>query len=303
MAVRLDTVSNSSLPASERAALLADRLWFSRAGAGLRTACSETAGLAAPVWCVGCCAEDTDLCPECVTDLRRATRLPFRAEAAASALPLLQDDVSEAGFSVMPVYAAARYEHVMARAVPAFKDREFLRLERVLAPALSHAVAEALRRLPAVGPQRGGQVLLVPAPPSPHSWLRRGFDPLERLLDTAGLSEHRIRVLAMRKEPTNGLGSLLRWRAAGQKTRGARERRSRLAGTFCAAPAQRNPAPEVLLVDDVMTTGATLAEMHRALSAAGHQVRGAVVLAAAPNPSSALCDDFPSGGDAADVSS
>lgn len=292
----------SPLDALERAALLADRLWFSRVGAILRAACTEAVGLAAPVWCVGCGAEDSDLCDDCAAGIRRAVRVPFRSENAALALPLLHDEDSEAGFSVLPVYAAGRYEGAMARAVLAFKDREFLRLERVLAPAMGRAVAEALRRLPAVHQQTGRSVLLVPAPSSPRSRLRRGFEPLERLLDVAGFGEQRVRALAP-MEGTTGMMGLLRGRGGSQKVRGARERRSRLAGTFCAAAPPGSPVPEVLLVDDVMTTGATLAEMYRALTAAGHEVRGAAVLAAAPTPASALDDDFPAKGDAAEDSS
>lgn len=43
------------------------------------------------------------------------------------------------------------------------------------------------------------------------------------------------------------------------------------------------PRSSCLLVDDVLTTGATLGECRRVLEAGGHRVLGALVLAATPS--------------------
>jgi len=55
------------------------------------------------------------------------------------------------------------------------------------------------------------------------------------------------------------------------------ERTANLHGALRATTAVRGP---VLVVDDVVTTGATLVEAARALTAVGHQVAGAAVVAA-----------------------
>jgi orotate phosphoribosyltransferase len=58
----------------------------------------------------------------------------------------------------------------------------------------------------------------------------------------------------------------------------AAERAANLANRMRAAPGAAGRP--VLLVDDIVTTGATLAEASRALRAAGWQVCGAAVIAA-----------------------
>jgi len=63
-----------------------------------------------------------------------------------------------------------------------------------------------------------------------------------------------------------------------QTRRSAEERRGRLIGAF-AARADRVAGARVIVVDDVSTTGATVAEAARALESAGARAVGALVLA------------------------
>jgi predicted amidophosphoribosyltransferase len=58
------------------------------------------------------------------------------------------------------------------------------------------------------------------------------------------------------------------------------ERFSNMKGVYRAKPAAAGR--KVILVDDVMTTGATLLECARALRAGGAEVLGAAVLASTP---------------------
>jgi ComF family protein len=95
---------------------------------------------------------------------------------------------------------------------------------------------------------------LVPVPPRPGKIRRSGWDQVEylaRRLEKSGLPVRRcLRRLASRT----------------QKKLGRRERLENLAGRFTAtAPASR----QVLIIDDVMTTGATLEACAAALKGAG----------------------------------
>ena len=65
---------------------------------------------------------------------------------------------------------------------------------------------------------------------------------------------------------------------------GLRERAENLHHALAARPGEGRVA---LLVDDIVTTGATLGEAERALQAAGWAVAGAVVVAATPRAGSA----------------
>lgn len=236
----------------------------------------EVAGVISPVWCAGCGREDVVLCGDCGELLRDLTRLPFRAEEQALALPLVppagggdQDGVE---LVVLPAVSASRYEGLVARTVLAYKDHEVTGLARVLAPALHRAVAGACAQL-----HPGSAPLLVCPPSTPAARLRRSHRPVEHLLGACGL-----RPASGLVAPTvsAALRSLLP--GSGQKARGMGARRRALRGTLRITAAGRLilPGSEVILVDDVLTTGATLHELHRALAGAGAVVRGAAVLAA-----------------------
>lgn len=240
-----------------------------RAAAHAAQRLGEALEVLLPVECAVCRAPGTSLCAPCRMHLRRSCAHPFEASSAA---PLLEPTV--------PVTAAGRYGHELATCLLAFKNGG----RTDLAPVLEACLAAALHRAAAgwASPAAGdaGAVLLVPVPTAPAALRRRWFDPVRLLLE--GCS--RRGVLPAGTEPAR---SLRRTRpgtaavAAAQKRLGTAGRRAGPAGSMRASP---RPGARCVVVDDVLTTGATLSEAARALRAGGADVVGAVVLAAVRPP-------------------
>jgi len=159
-----------------------------------------------------------------------------------------------------PVFSGLDYEGVVRAVILNFKEQGRADLARVLAPALAAAVVEA----GAAVDLDGAEVVAVPG--SRRSRRRRGFDPVAALVSRAGLE--RARVFASARPHT------------AQKTLSIDERARNLDGVFdvSAAVAGRR----FLLVDDVVTTGATLAAAAGALRSAGAEVMAAAVVASTP---------------------
>ncbi len=155
------------------------------------------------------------------------------------------------------VHTALRYEAEVRRIVLAFKEEGRTDLARPLGHALSAAVERALGDDDAV---------VVPVPTSRESYKERGFDPLRLLVRRAGIPHERL------------LGAARVTRA--QKALGFEERAYNLRGALAARRPLAGQA--VLLVDDVLTTGATLDEAARAVREAGGRVVGAATVAFTP---------------------
>jgi predicted amidophosphoribosyltransferase len=153
-----------------------------------------------------------------------------------------------------PTTAAGPYAGPVRPVVAAFKERGRAELAVPLGAALAVAVAALLAA------SEETSVVLVPVPSSPAALRARGRDPVRELaaraaaeLRAAGVAAGVARVLARRGRVRDSAGLA------------AHERRANLAGSF--AVRGRCPAGLVAVVDDVVTSGATLTEAAAALSA------------------------------------
>lgn len=154
----------------------------------------------------------------------------------------------------LPVVAAGRYDGGLREAILAYKERGRRDLARPLAGLLAAAVAEL-----------GGRPLLVPVPSSAAARRARAGDHVLRLARRVGPTAGPLRLV---RPVRDSAGLDVAARAAN------------LAFAMRAV-SPREPRP-VVLVDDIVTTGATLREAARALTAAGWPVTGAAVVAATP---------------------
>jgi ComF family protein len=160
-----------------------------------------------------------------------------------------------AGLDAMTV--AWLYGDEARQAIHALKYRR----QRRVALALADAMAGCLPAPPSAA--------LIPVPLHPRRMAERGFNQAEELARRLGW-RWRMPVCAQ---------GLMRGRATGHQARlGRQARQENVAGAFVWR-ARRPPPARVLLVDDVLTTGATLVACADALRAAGSREVRAVALA------------------------
>ncbi|WP_025272664.1 ComF family protein [Haloglycomyces albus] len=213
-----------------------------------RTVWNVATDLFFPAPCAGCRrVGDTDagLCHDCAAEL--AAVIPHAVRRPC--LP--------------PIATAGPYQGVLVEALCEYKERSrrelALPLSRILMPVVT-AVAGSLD-------QSESQVTVVPIPTTPRAYRRRGFDHVRHV--ARRLPAAVAPWLKARNRPDSvGLDDRSRLRAA---------RRSLYLGSVPSTA----PRGAVVLLDDVVTTGATMRVARELLEAAGIEVHGIVALAVA----------------------
>lgn len=225
-----------------------------------RKAVSAAFDLAVPIECGGCRRPATRWCARCADRVRDD---PVRLTPRVA--------------SGVPAWAMGRYHGPLRHAVVEVKEHR----RTDLVPVLGDVLARGLMRLAEWG-QIGvaERLLLVPAPTRRMAARRRGGDPVAAIAAAA----------AQRLGPRVATARLLVTAAVARDSAGlsAGGRLANLEGAvnvdrtgLAALAASANDAAEVLLVDDVLTTGATAAVAVEVLAGAGIAVAGTVVIAGA----------------------
>lgn len=208
--------------------------------------------LVLPLECGGCGAPSTRWCDTC------ARELAVNPDQPHVVTPRVDPGV--------PVLALGRYAGARRQAIVNMKDRGRADLIQPLARALAIGVHRmftwGLLDIP---------LTIVPAPTRRAAARKRGGDPVTRMSEAAS-----------KNHPDMAVVQALRIKALARDSAGlgTAEREHNIIGRVRLI--KRPPArTDVLLVDDIVTTGATARESVRVLRTAGVQVAAVLTIAAA----------------------
>ncbi len=197
--------------------------------------------LVLPQSCAACGSPGTRLCHHCRTVFARP---PVHVETSVH-LPI-------------PVFALGPYSQRRRQVIVAMKEHN----NRFIRPLLGAVVGAGVQTLQARGdiPEK---IILVPAPTRRIKASRRGGDHVWDMCRSSGLPAQRLVVMNKRHD---------------QKELTARDRRHNVLGSVRVGVTTHHP---VVLIDDVVTTGSTLAATAWALAFSQVTVVAALCLAAA----------------------
>jgi predicted amidophosphoribosyltransferase len=206
--------------------------------------------LVLPSTCLGCGVAQGAWCAAC-----RPTPAPVLARLVTDPL----------------TFAAGEYGGDLRTALIAYKERGHRRLAPILAGYLGHAVQSVVESVASCAGSDSTRPLLVAVPSTAAAARERGGDHVRRLavcLEKQGLADVES-VLAFTSRVADSAGLSTPQRVVNLSHR----MRAR-------SPRGLEASRQIIVIDDIVTTGTTLIEARRALHAAGWQVSGAAVVAA-----------------------
>jgi predicted amidophosphoribosyltransferase len=217
----------------------------------LSTTLTGVLDLVLPLQCGGCGVPSVRWCDACAREL---TVPPDKPHVVG-----LRVDPQ------VPVFALGRYSGARRQAILALKEHG----RGDLVVPLARTLAVGIHRLLSWG-MVDTPLTVVPAPTRRSAARRRGGDPVTRMARVAVANHPDITVTAA-----------LRMRALARDSVGldTSARQRNIAGRVLLCG--QRPRSEVLIVDDIVTTGATARESVRVLQAAGVRVAAVLALASA----------------------
>lgn len=214
----------------------------------LRKAFSEALALLFPIRCAGCGFPDVAVCDTCTSQI----------EAGIDYRELVVHDETTSQVFRVPMWFTCEFVEPLTSLLHQYKDQGFTALKKYLSGLMKPSVDQVRSAFP--------DAIWVAPPSSRNNYRKRGYHPMRVLAKALGIKHHDvIRNTASRKD---------------QSRLSRTERSTNLHGTMIATCDLT--AVDVVIMDDVFTTGATVKECVRALRAAGANVRAIVVLAYTP---------------------
>lgn len=274
--------AHSARPAPAPAARRSRRSRRRAALRAVREVGRDALALLWPTACVACGAPDRDCCADCLAEVRVETAV-------------IERDIG------VPCFAACAYEGATRALLVEFKHAGRIGFARVLGPRLAAPLAAAVRR--SSGPLAP---IVVAAPSRPSRVRSRGYRHVEMLLAGALRARRGAASGGPRGPSAAGEPSALRV----LRVRALRARRGRTAQLGLDASGRERNARrvavrascrsvlrgrEAIVVDDVVTTGATLRAAAEALESAGVTVIAAVALCAVPRRDARAAEAAPAG--------
>ncbi len=223
-----------------------------------------------PVDCAGCFAPDRALCGDCRALLNIACGGPFHEQRLSDSTP---------------VVSALQYDGQVRRMILSLKEQGRTDVVRALSVPLRAAIESSVAGVvqgvipggvPGAATGAATGVELCAVPPSAASTRRRGYRPVELLVRAAGF---RLAPVLSSVVPKNSGETHV------QKSLDLTQRGENRRGAFSAS--DRVHGRSFVVVDDVVTSGATLVEAVRALRESGADVVSAVTLAFTPRRNAA----------------
>lgn len=200
-----------------------------------------------PSNCVICNSSGSNLCELCLVNFELNSR-----------------SVSRVGISG---FATCEYSEGTAKLISEFKESHQTSIAKVMAAAMFDALENFDLQ----------ECMLVPIPSKRESFASRGFVPADLLANSLA------RRVASHKKILIPVVKALSYRrvVADQASLSGKDRRTNLVGTMAATkPSSRfNPNTKAILIDDIVTTGASLTEAKRCLEGIGVEVVGFVTFA------------------------